>query len=453
LIWDLLLNLKISHRIALITLFLTILAYITLFTLGRRWRRVFEAKNITYWKGSKKERIEELLAEVWEPRKIAALYGLAYFIEGYVRTSISLWVPFFLLQVRGINSSDTALFLGLMYAAWSWRTFIGMASDAIPIPWRGRRYRRLPWFILSGLLSICTSIPFIFTAPEEMSIWTVFFPAVTAMITADAILDVAADSYALDVTPPDFHSRVLGGASFFSRGLGAALACILPPILISMGGYRLTFIMTGLIGSLVIFCVVLKEPKLEHERIFSRQAIAFTFTEKSVLIAAIMMAIGISPRTFSDVIGGIQIGLIATVMASIGSLSGGWAADRWGHKRMFLIFRFVNAVIGLLWIFVSGGMVGLFIAIVMIANILGSFGTGGMMGILSDVTPLGLASTVFQMYMSLAHVAKIITAIIISILLPQSLQMTMIVLSLLSLLSLIPAFYIKPYEAGKADKV
>jgi MFS family permease len=290
------------------------------------------------------------------------------------------------------------------------------------------------------------------------------------MITADAILDVAADSYALDVTPPDFHSRVLGGASFFSRGLGAALACIIPPILISMGGYRLTFIMTGLIGSLVMFCVVLKEPKLEHERIFSRQAIAFTFTEKSVLIAAIMMAIGISPRTFSDVIGGMfsmmateivglsqsligQIGLVATVMASIGSLSGGWAADRWGHKRMFLIFRFVNAVIGLLWIFVAGGMGGLFIALVMIANIFGSFGTGSMMGILSDVTPLGLASTVFQMYMSLAHVAKIITAIIISILLPQSLQMTMIVLSLLSLLSLIPAFYIKPYEAGKADKV
>jgi hypothetical protein len=133
-----------EHMLALLLFSCTVAAYLILFGLGRKWRKEFTAQGVGYWNASKKERVNELTAGLWRPRLIAFFYALAYFANGYTKITFSMWAPLYLLQIRGISTFETPLFLGLVYVSWQWKMFIGMLSDAVPVSFRGKTYRRHP---------------------------------------------------------------------------------------------------------------------------------------------------------------------------------------------------------------------------------------------------------------------------------------------------------------------
>jgi hypothetical protein len=177
--------------------------------------------------------MKELTTGLWRPRLIALFYALAYYANGYTKITFSIWASLYLLQIRGISTFEAALFLGLVYVSWQWKMFIGMLSDAVPIQFRGKAYRRHPWFVAAGALSFLAMMGFLNSNFSEMSIWTQFFPLALFMTTASALFDIAADSYALDVTPPEWHARVLGGANTVGMALGGITASILSPLFIT----------------------------------------------------------------------------------------------------------------------------------------------------------------------------------------------------------------------------
>ena len=163
---------------------LTAVSYLVLFGLGRKWRREFEAQGIGYWQAPKEERVRELTEDLWQPKLIALFYALAYFANGYMKNTFSMWAPLYLLRDRGITTFDAALFLGLVYVSWQWKMFIGMVSDGVPVHFRGNTYRRHPLFVLTGVLSIIATVGFITTDLQDVPVWTVFFPLCLAMTTA-----------------------------------------------------------------------------------------------------------------------------------------------------------------------------------------------------------------------------------------------------------------------------
>jgi len=463
---------KFEYALGLVFFSLTAAAYLILFGLGRRWRRGFEARGVGYWRTPKEERVRELTEDVWRPRLIAFFYGLAYFANGYMKITFSMWAPLYLLQVRGISTFDTALFIGLVYASWQWKMFIGMVSDAVPVRFRGKAYRRHPWFVATGLLSIVATIGFVLSDPQNIPVWTLFFPLCLAMTTAGAFFDIAADSYTVDVTPPDWHSRVLGGVNNFGMAVGGIAASVLSPLLISWGSYKLVFISGGLVGLLAFLFLTLKEPQLEYERVFSREAIAFTFTEKTVLIASfLMIGSAIGTRRLSDPTGGMfslvmneivggfnpaRAGNIATVTLLSGipaSIVGGWAGDKLGHRRLYWISGIAMMASGYLWMTLQRGMASWFIALAIVSNFIERINKGGRMALMGDATPLALSATVFQMYMSFSWVGNIPASIIVGLLLPRNIPLLFAVLSSFTLVPLYLVRYLKPYEAAKAVSV
>ncbi len=463
---------KFEHVLGLVFFSCTAAAYLILFGLGRKWRKEFEAKGIGYWQAPKEERVRELTEELWRPRLIAFFYALAYFANGYMKITFSMWAPLYLLQIRGVSTFDTALFLGLVYVSWQWKMFIGMISDGMPVNFRGNTYRRHPLFVATGVLSIIATLGFIMVNPNEIPIWTGFFPLCLTMTTAGALFDIAADSYTIDVTPPKWHARVLGGVNTFGMALGGTAASLLSPFLIALGGYQLVFISGGLVGLLAFPFLILKEPKLERERIFSKQAIAFTFTERTVLVASLLMlgtAIGtrrISNPTggmftliMNEIVGGFtptKAGNIAVVTLLAGipaSIIGGWAADRWGHKRLYWMTGIVMMASGFLWMTLQRGMTTWFIVLAIISNFIERINSGGRMALMGDATPLALSATVFQMYMSFSWVGNVPSSIIIGILLPRNIPLLFAVLSSFTLIPLLLVRYLNPYEAGKAVSV
>jgi MFS family permease len=451
---------------------LTVAAYLVLFYLGRRWRREFEEEGVGYWQSPKGERVRELTDGVFRPRLVALFYGLAYFANGYMKITFSMWAPLYLLQVRGVSTFDVALFLGLVYVSWQWKMFIGMLSDGVPVSFRGSTYRRHPWFVAAGVLSIVATAGFVMSDPLSVPVWTGFFPLCLTMTLAGALFDVAADSFAVDVTPPEWHARVLGGVNTFGMSVGGVAASLLSPFMISMGGYQLVFISGGLVGLLAFPFLILKEPRLEKERVFSREAIAFTFTERSVLVASLLMVgSAIGTRRLSNPTGGMfslvmdeivggftptTAGYIAVVTLLSGipaSIIGGWAADRWGHRRVYVISGVVMMLSGYLWMTLRPGMTLWFVGLAIVSNFIERINAGGRMALMGDATPLALSATVFQMYMSFSWVGNIPAAIIVGYLLPRNIPLLFAVLSSFTLVPLFLVRYLKPYEAAKATVV
>jgi MFS family permease len=463
---------KFEHMLGLFLFICTALAYVTLFLLGRKWRREYESKGISYWSSPKEKRLKELTKDVWNPRLITLFYALAYFANGYMKITFSMWAPLYLLNVRGLSTFDTALFLGLVYVSWQWKMFIGMISDGVPIFFRGRKYRRHPWFLITGILSLMATLGFIISNPAKMNIWSQFFPLCLLMTTAGALFDISADSYAVDVTPPEWHARVLGGVNTLGMAIGGVAASLICPLLIVLGDYRLVFISGGLVGFLAFIFLMLKEPELESERIFNKKAIAFTFTEKTVFIASmLMLGSAIGTRRISNPTGGMfsliinqivgiltpekagNIAMITLISGIPASVIGGWAADKWGHRKLFWLSGFALITTGYLWMTLKKGMVAWFIILAIISNFVERINSGGRMALMADATPLALSATVFQMYMSFSWIGNIPASMIIGVLLPVNIPLLFAILSSFALVPMILVRFLKPYDVGKAISV
>jgi len=466
------LGLALKYQLGIAVFVFTVGAYAVLFILGRRWRRECEARGVTYWSASKEERMAELTSEVWEPRKITVLYGLSYFTNGFVRTVFNLWVPVFLLDEVGLGIIEASAFMGLLFVSWSWKMFVGLVADVFPIRWRGRLYKRKPWFVVTGVLYLVGIVIMAVSDIETAPVWSALFPACVSIITAGAFYDMAADSFAIDVTPPEYHARVIGGVSTAGQSVGAALATVLPLWLLNVGGYKLVFVLAGFTGLTSFLFLTVKEPEVKEERAFSREAVAFTYTELTVVIAVLIMftrsftmtrissplntmfTIAVREAIHADVALVSTLGLAATVAGLAGSLIGGSFADKYGHKKAFLMATVVFAGAGLLWVTLSPGTAIVWIVVVvMISSFMERFWTGTVFAIMADATPLAMSSTVYQMYMSWSWIGNIPASILIGYLLGIGLRTTVLALSSVSVVVLLLGLYIKPYAAGKASKV
>lgn len=466
-----LMGLDLEYKLGIAVFVFTVGAYAVLFVLGRKWRREFEAQGVTYWQAPKEERMQQLMSGVFEPGKITLLYGLSYFSNGYVRTTFSLWVPIFLLDRVGASTLEASLFVGLMYISWSWKMFIGLVADIFPVKWKGHQYKRAPWFIVTGVLFILGIGVMAVSDIENAPVWTVLFPAVVSIITAAAFYDMAADSFAIDVTPPEYHARIIGGASTAGQSIGSALATILPLWLLGAGGYKLVFILAGVTGLTSFLFMTVKEPEAQAERAFSRQAVAFTFTELTVVMAILVMfSRSFTPLKITAPLGGMfsfiirevvgadiglvsTLGLAATLAGLPGALLGGRLADKYGHKRTFIVATVAFTGSGFLWTTLTPGAVTWFIVVAMISSFLERVWTGITFAMMADATPLAMSSTVYQMYMSWSWIGNIPASILIGYLLGYSLATTALVTSSLTVVVLLLGLFIKPYEAGKASKV
>lgn len=446
----------------------TVVAYAIFLILGKTWRKDFEAEGIKYWTTPKGERVSTLVKSIWKPRLVTSLYTLAYFTNGYTRVTFSIWIPFFILNQRGLGTVETALFVGLIYVSWSWKMFIGIFMDAFPLKFRENHYRRLPWFFLAGLLYLASSLLFIVSDPNTMPIWTVFFPIILLVTTAGAILDISADSYAVDATPPEWHGRVLGTASRLGRVIGGGLASILPPYLLRIGDYKLVFLIASITGLFSFLCLILKEPPLERERVFSKEAIAFSFTEKTVLFGCLTMLIyAFSLRPIASSLGGMfafilkeivgvspelvgRISLVTLLSGFPASIIGGWASDKWGHKKVLVASSLALGASGLLWINLEEGLIYWFTVSAIIINFFYTINLASLLALMADITPLALSSTVFQMYMSFIWIGNIPVSVIVGYLLSTNLQLCLTFMIFFTVLMAVIARWIEPYEIGKA---
>jgi len=208
------------------------------------------------------------------------------------------------------------------------------------------------------------------------------------------------------------------------------------------------FVLAGVTGLTSFLFLTVKEPEVREERAFSRKAVAFTYTELTVVIAVLIMffrsftmtritsplnsmfSIAMREAIHADVALVSTLGLAATVAGLAGSLIGGSFADKYGHKKAFLMATVVFAGAGLLWVTLSpGAATAWIVVVVMVSSFMERFWTGTVFAIMADATPLAMSSTVYQMYMSWSWIGNIPASILIGYLLGIGLRTTVLALS------------------------
>jgi len=140
-----------------------------------------------------------------------------------------------------------------------------------------------------------------------------------------------------------------------------------------------------------------------------------------------------------------------TFLAGIpGSLFGGWAADRWGHKNACIVFGFLMAGTGYLWMTLTRGSVFWFMTLAALSYFIERTNQASVYALMGDTTPLALSGTVFQMYMSMSWIGNTVASIIVGTLLPISIPLLFAILSTITIVPVILVRKLAAYEVGKA---
>ncbi|MEX2689356.1 MAG: MFS transporter [Candidatus Njordarchaeum guaymaensis] len=430
----------------------------------------------------------DFYSEYWNPKRIITGYAFVYFSEGSFR-SIMVFLPLYLLDPYmkfGLTAFDVAFIAAMAYIAWNFKFFLGLLVDLSPAigTWR----RRL-WVLSGGLVRILGAI----WLATTRDVWWGIFPAVTLMLSADALVDIGADSLLLDTAPPDFHGFGFG-AGWAARAFGYTAASVITALVIYHFGWNVGFLLYAVYALPVLAVLPIKEPPVAKERKISKEAIALTFTDPAVFIAVAFAffgaaCYGFDPNRglFSIIISeklGIrkatslqeylsQLPKVASIAASFGiaviisSVILGKYTDKIGHRKGYYIslIGFITAVVMLAIvppeligsIFTSDINSATLIGLELLAFILGFFeGFNFTMweALLGDVTPPQFPAFMFQYFMTGTH----LSALILVTFVPQlvtilGIQTALLLAAAYTMLGLIPAKFLRPLKTSKSDVI
>ena len=289
--------------------------------------------------------------QVWRRR---LLFALLYFSEG-APIGYIWWAMPTRLRASGMPVDQVAALTALLTLPWALKFLWAPAVDAF----RGRRFGYRMWITVAQLAMGITLLP-LAALPAESIIGFVKWLLIAHAFAATT-QDVAIDALAISTVPHDERGKLTGwmqAGMLLGRGIFGGLALVAEKWLTAQG------VVAVLIGCIwVTLLVVWLSPSLVGKPPAARDAMrGFTSSIRRVILKRstwIGMGIALTAGAGFEAVGGLagsflldegaskeRIGWFLAIPAIsamiIGSLVGGWAADRYGHRRML-----VSAVIAI----------------------------------------------------------------------------------------------------------
>ena len=333
---------------------------------------------------------------------LCALYCAQGIPWGFVTVTLLAWLA---RPENNFTTEQLGPIVAVAALPWSFKFFWGPVMDRFSIPRFGRRR---PWIIFAqsmailvlGMILLFDDLPsMVWTeTPADHWFWNVAYqfapgPLLLMILVANifvSIQDVAVDALAVDLLNEDERGVANGlmyGSSYFGTAVGGAgLGWV-----VSMYGIR-----AGLIGQTVLLGIIMLLPLIVRERPSDSQKsdseksdsqkkdssqnpnelvaqetkrgesivknLVRAFSLRSTILGAVMalgvrVGIGVLTAVFVDYLikdGGwsqeeytTTVGGYAVGLGLVGSVSGGFLADRAGTKSMILLSSFL---LGALWI-------------------------------------------------------------------------------------------------------
>lgn len=355
---------------------------------------------------------------------LCALYFAQGVPWGFVAITLVAW-----LGERGMSTEEIGGLMALATLPWSFKWAFGPLIDAVPLPGGRRR----PWILLAQAamaLTIGAMAAFgdLAAAPKALAMVIFLHNCFNAM------QDVAVDALAVDLLDEDERGRA-NGLMYGSKYLGGAVGGAGLAQLIAGAGMR-----TALFAQTALLCAIFLLPLLFREgatrntnpagggvararallgdllRAFSlRSTLVGAGLALSVQLAAGVLStiaavfytqhLGWTMEDYASVTGGWAIGF-----GLVGSIGGGWIADRIGHRRMIAI---ASVLLGSLWIgFGSTESLwsnrSVVVGVLLAESLLQALVSVGLFALFMDIAWPRVAATQFTAYMAMLNLSTTI---------------------------------------------
>ncbi|MCB9739276.1 MAG: MFS transporter [Deltaproteobacteria bacterium] len=355
---------------------------------------------------------------------LCALYFAQGVPWGFVAITLVAW-----LGERGMSTEEIGGLMALATLPWSFKWAFGPLIDAVPLPGGRRR----PWILLAQAamaLTIGAMAAFgdLAAAPSALAMVIFLHNCFNAM------QDVAVDALAVDLLDEDERGRA-NGMMYGSKYLGGAVGGAGLAQLIAGAGMR-----TALFAQTALLCAIFLLPLLFREgatrnaspagggvararallgdllRAFSlRSTVVGAGLALGVQLAAGVLStvaavfytqhLGWTMEDYASVTGGWAIGF-----GLLGSVGGGWIADRIGHRRMIAI---ASVLLGTLWIgFGSAESLwsnrSVVVGVLLAESMLQALVSVGLFALFMDIAWPRVAATQFTAYMAMLNLSTTI---------------------------------------------
>jgi PAT family beta-lactamase induction signal transducer AmpG len=295
---------------------------------------------------------------------MSALYVAQGIPYGFVTVTLAAWVA-----GRGADEGQVGRLVALSMLPWSFKWLWAPLVDRFSHSHMGRRR---PWIVFAQAMLACGAGLLVLAPTDDLGLlgWMVLGCNVFA-----ALQDVAVDALAVDLLPEGergFANGLMYGGSYLGTILGGAVLSTVA------GRHGLRAAMLGqaaMLGAIMLLPLLLREhagDRLVSLRLRARvivpgrpgllRNLARAFGRRSPLVAALLsllvllgsqaiaavltvllvQRLGWSQEEYGQMMGGWPL-----VLGLLGSVAGGWLADRVGHRTMV---AGASTLLGLLWL-------------------------------------------------------------------------------------------------------
>ncbi|HEY8878056.1 MAG TPA: MFS transporter [Roseateles sp.] len=379
-------------------------------------------------------RLHNLLAS--RKGRIAAFF-LMYLTEGlpigFAMTTVATQ-----LRRQGTGAAEIGAFLGLVLLPWAFKWAYGPFVDLIASERLGPRRG---WILGAQAMMVITLLPL---AGLDLATQLGLFTALLVVHNlCGAVQDVAVDALAVTTLQED-ERAFASGMMFGGQSLGVLLGGGGALLLMGRVGFQAGIVVLALIIAAVMSLVVLpmreaaSEPHAaagmaaagQEVLAFLRQALQALLGSRLALagllfgllpISAMALARGLQSNLAVDLgLSNGQIGWLATASqaaTAVTCIVGGWLSDRVNLRRAMAVYVGALSLPGLYLMFelqrqgwspgqaVPAGLVTVFMAAVVIYQLLFGFIYGARVALFIGITQPAVAATQFAAYMALTNLS------------------------------------------------
>jgi PAT family beta-lactamase induction signal transducer AmpG len=288
-----------------------------------------------------------------------ATFGILYVSEGIPLGFAAVAMTAYMRR-QGLDVAQIVAFVGSFYLPWAFKWAWAPLVDLVKLQRFGGRKA---WIAICQALMIVTLFGI-----AQIDYATHFSLLITLVIVHNifsATQDVAIDSLAINTLQPDERATANGfmfGGAYIGQGLGGGGAMLISEHF----GFDLSFLYVSLLLTSIFTFVLLfvRDPSLasravqraagvwaalvENVRNFARELVAGFFQSGMGPMVGVVfallpmgaMALSASISSTMQVDLGMSDGQIAqlniyqTILSGVGCVAGGWAADRFGQRKM-----------------------------------------------------------------------------------------------------------------------
>jgi len=335
------------------------------------------------------------------------LFGNIYFANG-IQGAIGMILLIVYFTEKDISIATATMVAGVASIPFTFKFLFGPLTD------RFIKIGRKSFVIIGGIIAGLALFPLAFIDPTVSLLpFTLFlFISVIGIV----ILDVAADAWAIQVTEVHEHGKI-NSAMFGSMFGGVTIGVIFLSQVAKFYSYNLIFVIGSFIILLtMILPLIVKKETIVKKRPKIGKLLIKEFRKKNTIIISLFgflaamnfgILLFIIPEYMMNVlkldVG--QIGLMSSLFyigVIIGTIIGGFMADKWGRKKILALFLFGSIITSSLLILADTWMI-LAIIYPIIGFLQGGAFFSALMALFMDITNPKIGGTQYSILTSIGN--------------------------------------------------